>query len=128
MPDPPSLPVTATAVHHRKIQRTLFRMQLDPGFARAMFARDVDALRSTGLGPAEVLLLMSADSSAVSADAGGKRLAQLVGNVALEFSRTVHLAVERLSLTDFAVAFASSPEFHDAIRLDPGDAKAYTNL
>jgi hypothetical protein len=45
-------------------------------------------------------------------------VAQLVGNVALELARTVHLAVERLGLADVALAFARSPELHDALRED----------
>ena len=105
-------------VDHRKLQRTLFRMQLDADFARDVFLEDMVALRSTGLEADELALLLAVDLRAVSADAGGRRRLQLVGNVAGEFSRTVHLATARLSLDDFALAFASSSEFHDAIRED----------
>ncbi len=91
---------------HRRVQRALFRMQLDPAFASRLRAGDVDASR--GLAPGELRLLRSAVPSAVSADRDGKRRAQLLANVASELplSLAAGLCVD---------GFPASEEFHGAV-------------
>ncbi len=103
---------------HRLIQRTLFRMQLDSNFANQIRERNAAALSTTGLEADDLEWLISADWIAVSADPGGRRLSQLIGNVVAEYACSVSLAVDELGMTDVAAAFASSPEFHVAISCD----------
>ncbi len=108
----------SAGVERRLLQRTLFRMQLDRSFADAVFRRDGPALASTGLAGDAIAALLALDPLAVGADCGGTRLSRLVGNVATEFARTVHVAVERLGLDDVVMAFPGSDEFHGALRAD----------
>jgi len=105
-------------IDHRLLQRTLFRMQLDSAFATRVFEREPEALASTGLAEADLTWILAADPIAISADPGGRRLSQLIGNVVAEYVASVSLMVERLGFADIASAFASSPEFHAAIRFD----------
>ncbi len=100
------------------LQRTLFRMELDPHFAGAVFARDPGVRADTGLSAEALEWLAVLDPRGVSADREGKRARMLAGNVVLEFTRTVHVAVERAGVDDLARGFASSREFHAAIRGD----------
>ena len=102
----------------RALQRTLFRMQLDSKFASRIFERDASSLASTGLSADDLEWIFKADPVAISADPAGRRLSQLLGNVVGEFTGVVHLAVERLGMNDVVLGFASSPEFHAAIRFD----------
>ncbi len=95
---------------HRRIQRTLFRMQMDPGFAAAVFAGEPEALATTELSSADAELLRGADAAGVGADLGDKRKNQLLGNVASEFVLSVATAPD-----GFLEAFLRSPEFHGAI-------------
>lgn len=102
----------------RELQRTLFRMQLDPGFARDLRARAPAALASTGLAPAELAPLLSADPCAVAADPERRRVRQLCGNVALELARTVDRAALAAGRDDLLARFVASPELHGALRSD----------
>jgi hypothetical protein len=89
-------------VNHRAVQRALFRMQLDPGFAPGP---------EDGLGPEELALLRAADPVALSADRDGRRRAQFLRNVSEEFALSCAAGVA-------ADAFTRSPEFHEAVRGD----------
>jgi hypothetical protein len=89
-------------MNHRAVQRTLFRMQLDPDFVPG--AED-------GLGAEELALLRRADPVALSADREGRRRAQFLRNVTEEFALSCAAGVP-------AEGFASSPELHDAVRAD----------
>ncbi|MFT5287223.1 MAG: hypothetical protein ACI8TQ_003404 [Planctomycetota bacterium] len=102
----------------RALQRTLFRMQLDAKFAALVFERDATSLASTGLSAEDLEWIFKADPVGIRADPQGRRLSQLLGNVVGEFTSVVHLAVERLGLDDVVLGFASSSEFHVAIRFD----------
>jgi len=93
-------------------------MQIDSDFAGRVFEREPAALASTGLSDEDLAWIQAADPIAISADPGGRRLSQLLGNVVAEYVASVALFVERLELTDIVSAFASSPEFHSAIRFD----------
>ena len=93
-------------------------MQIDADFAGRVFEREPAALASTGLSDEDLVCIHAADPIAVSADPGGRRISQLLGNVIAEYVASVALFVERLGLTDIVAAFASSPEFHAAIRFD----------
>lgn len=93
---PPSVPMPDdwAPVDHRKLQRTLFRMMLDPTVSPDHpWLRDVDR-------------------TALSADHGDRRRKQLLGNVALEFVHTVRTA------PPFLDGFVSSPELHAALDSD----------
>ncbi len=94
---------------HRRVQRTLFRMQLDPAFASRLRAGDADA--SCGLRPEELRLLRSADPRAVSADRDGKRRAQFLANVSSEFPLSIAAGLD-------VGGFTESSEFHDAVQTD----------
>jgi hypothetical protein len=94
-------------VNHRAVQRALFRMQLDPGFAARLRAGESDA----ALGAAELALLRAADPAALSADRDGRRRQQFLRNVTEEFSRACAAGVP-------ADGFTSSPEFHAAVAGD----------
>jgi uncharacterized protein (UPF0276 family) len=93
-------------VDTRRVQRTLFRMLLSPTFA--------DRVRTEGSGlPArEDGWLRRLDPLLLSADAGNRRRDQLLGNVALEFLRTVRAA------PPFHEEFVGSPEMHAALAAD----------
>ncbi len=99
---------------HRKVQRALFRMQLDPAFAARVRARDEGAVASAGLGPDELELLAKADPAGVSADRDGKRRAQILRNVTSEFALSLSLASDS-KLVD---GFTASREFHEAVSRD----------
>ncbi len=100
-------------MNHRGIQGTLFRMQLDPGFGIALRSGDVDAVRSTGLEPADLEYLVKADPAQVSADRDGARRAQFLRNVGAEFALWCAVVSRR---EDPLEAFTASAEFHDAVR------------
>lgn len=104
----------SAACDHRRIQRTLFRMQADPGFARAVLAGDATALASTGLTDADASLLREASLAGVTADPGEKRRTQLLGNLTSEFQLTL-AAAARARKTGFLPAFLASAEFHTAL-------------
>jgi hypothetical protein len=90
-------------IDHRRLQRALFRMQLDPGCSPA-----------DELGPAERALLAAAHPAGLTADPGGRRRAQFLRNVTSEFS--VSLAVTKGAA--LVERFTSSPEFHAAVASD----------
>lgn len=104
---------------HRRIQRSLFRMQHDEGFARALRERDPQAVASTGLSADDLDLLLETGAAAVEADAGGRRRAQFLRNVAGEHALTVALA-QLGGGADPALleSFTGSAFFHRAIRED----------
>jgi hypothetical protein len=99
---------------HRRVQRALFRMQLDPGFAKRLRARDTKAVASAGLGPEELELLAKADPAAVSADRGGKRRAQILRNVTSEFALSLALSTN----AKLVEGFTAAREFHEAVTRD----------
>lgn len=92
-------------IDHRRLQRTLFRAQMDPNFAAQVFAGNDPALA----------LIREASRAGIHADPRGTRRLQVLGNATLEF---------RLSLAGCdnprarLEGFASSVEFHAAIEAD----------
>jgi hypothetical protein len=101
-------------VNHRGLQRALFRMQLDPGFAARLRSGDRAAANSTRLDPAELEWLRAADPAAVSADREGLRRAQLLRNLAGELALSLAAARE----SDWLATFPASDHFHRAIAQD----------
>lgn len=110
---------------HRRIQRTLFRMQVDGGFARAVFAREPAALASSGLDEHDLALVLALDPRAVAADPGGRRRTQIVANAASEYPATLACAAAREGGTDLLERFAASAELHAAIREERGLPQAF---
>ncbi|MEM7305167.1 MAG: hypothetical protein AAF682_00785 [Planctomycetota bacterium] len=98
---------------HRRVQRALFRMQMDAAFAARIAAGEGEAEASTGLADDDLALLRALDPEAVAADARDQRKGQLLGNLASEFGLTALAAPDGL-----LPSFLSSPEFHDAIASD----------
>jgi uncharacterized protein (UPF0276 family) len=98
-PVPPALP--EDHIDHRRLQRTLFRMLLDPAFARRQLGEDSAHPWLSQLHP-----------DRLAADPQGRRAGQLLGNVALEFVHTVAMA------PPFLEGFVQSAEFHEAIERD----------
>lgn len=92
----------ADDVDHRGLQRTLFRMSLDPAFAAEVRAGGGDVHP----------WLRAIDPDLLAADPGGRRRDQLLGNVALEFLHTARAAPQIVD------GFIGAPEFHAAIRDD----------
>jgi hypothetical protein len=100
-------------IDHRGLQRGLFRMQMDAGFAARVFAREQRALASLDLRAPELDLLLALDPVAVGADAHERRKDQMLGNLSAEYGLTLAVAPSGL-----APGFLSAPEFHAAIRAD----------
>lgn len=100
------------------MQRTLFRMQLDAAFARALRSGDSRAVASTGLAPDDLALLTAAEPAGVSADPGGQRRTQVLGNVAAEFLLSTWVAVQGGADPDFVEAFAAASELHACVAED----------
>ena len=98
---------------HRALQRALFRMQMDAGFARRVFDRDPGALGSAPLAPDDWEMLWELDPRAVAADAGDARKKQLLGNLASEYALSCGIAPAGL-LEQFLVC----EELHEAIQAD----------
>ena len=94
---------------HRRVQRALFRMQLDPAFASRLRRGEAEASRD--LAAEELTLLRAASREAVSADRDGKRRAQFLANVSSEFPLSIAAGLE-------VDAFTASREFHAAVRAD----------
>lgn len=103
---------------HRRLQRTLFRMQLDPGFAEALRGGDPHAAESTGLLADDLVLLLEADPAGISADFDGRRRAQFLGNVASEFLLTTWTAVQGEADPELVESFTASAQFHRAAAAD----------
>ncbi len=102
-------------IDHRRLQRTLLRMQLDGDFAARLLAGEVAALTSTGLGPAELELLAAADPRAFAADRDGARRGQVLGNVSREFALACAWAKVALPRARLLEDFGSAPELHAAL-------------
>jgi len=100
---------------HRELQRTLFRMQVDASFARAILAGDENALATTGLADADLALLRNVDARGISADPGGTRRMQIAGNAASEYLLTLAVAARGPRGAKLMDAFLGSPEFHAAM-------------
>jgi len=100
---------------HRGLQRALFRMQHDPGFAARLRAGDGETLASARLGPRELGWLRDADPAAVAADRDGKRTAQLLRNLGSEFPLATSVGPRCDGNPAFAGAFPRSAEFHRAV-------------
>jgi uncharacterized protein len=94
-----------SGVDHRRAQRLLFRMALDPSFAAAISS----GAEPTGLTEPADGWLRRVDVGLLAADPGGRRRDQLLGNVATEFLHTVRAAPGVLD------GFVGSPSFHAAI-------------
>ena len=90
-------------IDHRRVQRALFRMQLDPG-----------CTPDRELGPAERALLAAAHPAGLSADPGGRRRAQFLRNVTSEFPLALAASKDR----GLAERFTASREFHEAVASD----------
>ena len=103
---------------HRRIQRTLLRMQLDALFAAAIFAGDREASASTGLDVPDLELFRSADPRAVAADREGKRRAQFLRNVTAEMQLSLRAARDTELGFHWIEGFLESPEMHRAIAVD----------
>jgi hypothetical protein len=103
-------------IRPRAVQRALFRMQHDPGFAARLRDREHEAVSSADLSEDELSLLLEASAAAIGADAGGRRLAQFLRNVssehALTLARAASVAPEMLA------SFPASESFHRAIHED----------
>jgi hypothetical protein len=110
---------------HRRLQRTLFRMQLDAGFAGAIRRGEGAACDSTGLAPGELRLLRDADAAGIAADRNGRRRTQVAGNVAAEFLLSVALGPDGRGGAGLVDGFFASPEFHDAVVQDGSFALAF---
>lgn len=102
-------------IDHRRLQRTLLRMQLDGQFAARLLAGESAAVASTALGPAELGLLAAADPRAIAADRGDARRWQVLGNVAREFALSTAFAKVALEGARLLEDFASSAELHAAL-------------
>lgn len=102
-------------IDHRRVQRLLFRMQLDPRFAEAL--RN-GGLEEPGLGPEERAWLLSASPAALAADHLGRRRAQVLGNIASEYVLTLAEAATGALGAGFAGEFPASAEFHAAMAED----------
>jgi hypothetical protein len=102
-------------IDYRTLQRTLFRMQLDPVFAAAVMTGDA---APTGLGDAEMELLRKAAITGILADPGGRRRAQILGNVGSEFALTLAEAAREGRGVDVLHAFPASEAFHEAIQAE----------
>jgi hypothetical protein len=110
---------------HRRLQRTLFRMHLDAGFAGAIRRGDGAACASTGLEADDLRLLRDADAAGIAADKNGRRRMQVAGNVAAEFLLAVALGAEGRGGSALVDGFFASPEFHDAVVHDESFALAF---
>jgi hypothetical protein len=100
---------------HRRLQRALFRMQHDPGFAARLRAGDREAAASTGLGEAELAWLRGADPVALSADREGRRAAQLLRNVGSELRLATALGPAGDGDPAWLAGFPRSGRFHRAV-------------
>ena len=102
----------------KRLQRTLFRMQIDPAFADAVLARDSEAVASTGLAVDDLALILAVDPRAVAADPGGRRRTQVLGNAASEYTASLAAAATNARTRSLLLDFASSPELHEALAQD----------
>ena len=100
----------------RNLQRTLLRMQLDPGLGRALRAGDEEAWRSTSLDETDRALLLEAPAAGIDADPEGKRRSQVLGNATAEYLVTLAHAARHDA--GFLASFASSDELHAALAKD----------
>ena len=92
-------------IDHRRLQRALFRAQMDPEFAAELFAGNDPALT----------LLREASIAGISADPRGTRRLQVLGNATLEFRLCLAGCDDPRGRLE---GFAKSPEFHAAIDAD----------
>ncbi len=95
-----------------RLQRAIFRMQHDSGFAWRILAGDPEALRSASLTPAELGALRAVPAAAFGADRDGKRSRQFLGNVSSEFRACRALGPRGDGDQAWLRCFAESPEFH----------------
>jgi hypothetical protein len=92
-------------IDHRRLQRTLFRAQMDPNFAAEVFAGDDPSLA----------LIREASRAGIRADPRGTRRLQVLGNATLEFRLSLAGCDDPRARLE---GFASSVEFHAAIEAD----------
>lgn len=92
-------------IDHRRLQRTLFRAQMDPSFAAEVLASEAP----------EWELLRQASRAGMTADPRGTRRLQVLGNATLEFRLSLASADDPRGRLE---SFAGSPEFHAAIEHD----------
>jgi hypothetical protein len=102
-------------IDHRRLQRVLFRMQLDPHFCGALLAGDERAVRSSGLGTLELSWLKNAGRAAITADKDRKRSGQVLGNITLEYRTSIAVAVAVGVGDRFAEDFFADDLFHQAM-------------
>ena len=93
-------------------------MQMDPSFALALRAGDEAAVQATGLAAQDVELLRAADPAGISADPGGRRRTQVLGNATSEFRLSLGLLAGEESARDVVSRFPASAEFHESVRRD----------
>lgn len=105
-------------IDHRRLQRVLFRMQLDPRFCGALLAGDEKARQSSGLGDIELSWLRNAGRAAITADKDGKRSGQVLGNITLEYRTSVAVAAAVGVGDRFAEDFFADDLFHQAMMRD----------
>lgn len=102
-------------IDHRRLQRVLFRMQLDPHFCGALLAGEEKARQSSGLGDLELSWLRNAGRAAITADKDGKRTGQVLGNITLEYRTSIAVAAAVGAGDRFAEDFFADEIFHQAM-------------
>lgn len=101
-------------MNHRAVQRTLFRMLLDEDFR----ARVLDGGELEGFDRRERSLLESASPACLSADRGGKRRGQILGNLVGEYVLSFAVSPASAERRGFPAAFFTTDLFHDAVMRD----------
>ena len=102
-------------VDHRRLQRTLFLMQLDRGFAERVHAGDEVTCASLGLDTESLSWLREQELAAISADPSGKRRMQIVGNIAGEYTLSLTAQTVCTATSDWLEEFFHSPALHGAV-------------
>ena len=112
-------------MNHRRLQRTLFRMQHDAAFAARLRRGDAASQRSTGLGEEALAWLRAVDPVALAADRDGQRTAQLLRNVSSELPLSVALGPDGRGARGWIHDFPASDAFHEAVARDESLPRAF---
>lgn len=110
---------------HRRLQRTLFRMQHDAAFAARLRRGDAASQRSTGLGEEALAWLRAVDPVALAADRDGQRTAQLLRNVSSELPLSVAVGPDGRGARGWIHDFPASDAFHGAVARDESLPRAF---
>ena len=105
-------------VDHRRLQRVLFLMQLDRSFAERVHAGEEKTCASLGLGTEALSWLQAQELAAISADPGGKRRMQIVGNIAGEFTLSLTAWATTQPAADWLEEFFTTTHFRRAVLED----------